>query len=356
MGPDGKGRRGLRSRWTTWAVIGLVALAAIGTPVVLNATRREPERKMVYSQIGTACGYEMGAWVAKEKGLFEKYGLSVELIRTDPSTQVVVLVSGQCDLIAGSPLTFLSSQEVGAACLDIAGFAPAIPWIMVARPEIRDAGDLEGIRFAVNMQGINTVLAATPLAFAALGVDPKQAGVTYEAVGPGAERLAAVVAGSADATLLLVDMMPKLQPLIDEGKIHILVDLTQTRVPWADNDLMVTKDFAAENPEAVDGFLRAIIEAHAWVLDPANKAEALTIIARYAGLDSSEQAGLLYQQGLKNISVRPYPSAEAIQSMVDALIADYPELGAVKVTDFVDRSWIQRLDDEGFMDEVAGGK
>lgn len=356
MSERAPGTKRTLSQWSIWIIIAVLLVATVGTTIVMTSAREKPTQRVVIAQVGQASGYEMGLWVAQDLGYFANHGLDVELTRADSAVLVQVLLSGQCQVLSASPLPFLSSAETAATCLDIARMSAVMPWIIVSRADIAGPEDLRGTRFGISIPGVSTVTAVAAMGFRALGLDPTEAGVTFLPAGKSSERLAAVAAGSIDATVVLVDQMPMVQPLIDEGKIRVLVDLTQVDVPWTDADLIVTKAFAAENPKAVDGVLRALVEANAWALDPANKTEALAIVAKYAELDSPDKAEPYYAQALRSLSVRPFPSAEDVRSMVDAMKGQFPELDGAPVDEFIDTGWLDKLEEEGFIDKVAGGQ
>src|SRR5258705_898139 len=85
------------------------------------------------------------AWIAKEAGYFLDEGLDVELIRVGGSTRMVAaLLGGSAPLIhAGAPAAF-AATVAGSDFVIIAAIGSISPFRLMARPEIKQPGDLKG--------------------------------------------------------------------------------------------------------------------------------------------------------------------------------------------------------------------
>lgn len=310
---------------------------------------------MIVAQVGDPAAPELGLWVAAEKGLFAKHGLDVELTRAASDTQVQLLISGQVQFVAAGPAQLLTATAAGAEFSDVARLGQVLPWLLVSRPDIRDAGDLRGKKLGVSGTGVSASRAACLIALREMGLDPSRDGITLVPAGGSADRLAALAAGGLDATVVLAEQAAKIEPLVAGGKIRLLADLSQLPIQWANEDLIVSRAFARDGEETIDSFLRALVEAHVWLARPENRNEVLSIAAKYLEYDSPEKAAPLYDLALRDLSPRPYPSTEGLQVLVDALSADFPELATVSVKDFADPSFVTELDRNGYIDSVIDG-
>jgi hypothetical protein len=60
-----------------------------------------------------------------------------------------------------------------------------------------------------------------------------------------------------------------------------------------------------------------------------------------------------YQGYIKMIPKKPYPTLKGIQFMLDMLAPTMPEAKTAKPEQFVDLSFLQELENEGFFNEMA---
>ena len=149
----------------------------------------------------------IGSWttlpyvVANEKGFFEKEGLKVQLIAfRGTNLMLTALLTG--DLDYATILPFLTGAAArGLPVRILAAVTKNSSYFMVARPEIDNVKALRGKKIGINSFGSSADYAA----YAALsrsGMDPNR-DLTILAIGGGTpERLAAVVSGSVDATVI----------------------------------------------------------------------------------------------------------------------------------------------------------
>jgi len=149
----------------------------------------------------------IGSWttlpyvVANEKGFFEKENLKVQLI-TFRGTNLMLTALLTGDLEYATILPFLTGAAArGLPVRILAAVTKNSSYFMVARPEIDNVKALRGKKIGINSFGSSADYAA----YAALsrsGMDPNR-DLTILAIGGGTpERLAAVVSGSVDATVI----------------------------------------------------------------------------------------------------------------------------------------------------------
>jgi len=149
----------------------------------------------------------IGSWttlpyvVANEKGFFDKEGLKVQLI-TFRGTNLMLTALLTGDLDYATILPFLTGAAArGLPARILAAVTKNSSYFMVARPEIDNVKALRGKKIGINSFGSSADYAA----YAALsrsGMDPNK-DLTILAIGGGTpERLAAVVSGSVDATVI----------------------------------------------------------------------------------------------------------------------------------------------------------
>src|ERR1044071_2856218 len=149
----------------------------------------------------------IGSWttlpyvVANEKGFFEKENLKVQLI-TFRGTNLMLTALLTGDLDYATILPFLTGAAArGLPVRVLAAVTKNSSYFMVARPEIENVKALRGKKLGINSFGSSADYAAYA-AVSRSGIDANR-DLTIVAIGGGTpERLAAVVSGSIDATVV----------------------------------------------------------------------------------------------------------------------------------------------------------
>ena len=149
----------------------------------------------------------IGSWttlpyvVANEKGFFDKENLKVQLITfRGTNLMLTALLAGELDY--ATILPFLTGAASRGLPVRILGaVTKSSSYFMVARPEIENVKALRGKKLGINSFGSSADYAAYA-AVSRSGIDANR-DLTIVAIGGGTpERLAAVVSGSIDATVV----------------------------------------------------------------------------------------------------------------------------------------------------------
>ena len=110
--------------------------------------------------------------IAKDRGLFAKYGLFTESVYIPGgSTNVQVLVSGSLDLSQLSGAPGVAANLEGADLVYFLGLLDKLNYQLVTRPEIKSVEQLKGKKFAVSRFGSSADFGMRAL-LKRLGVDP----------------------------------------------------------------------------------------------------------------------------------------------------------------------------------------
>lgn len=80
---------------------------------------------------------------------------------------------------------------------------------------------------------------------------------------------------------------------------------------------------------------------------------SIKVMGRYLQTDDREALDETYDQiALKVVPEKPYPTLAGIQTILDELAAKNPKARAARPEDFVDVSFLKKLDEEGFIDRL----
>src|SRR6267142_3842383 len=197
-------------------------------------------------------------WVARDRGLFKKYGLDMQFILMPRNPlAVAALIAGEIDAAIIGPGHLVNAGLSGADLIAIANFHQKLDYRLNARPEIKKAEDLRGKRMAISGPGSTSHLVSL-LALQGLNLDPAQAHITFLTI-PGTEinRRVALESASVDATTI----RGAVGDLYGGKGDTVLYNFKTTGVTLPQNTLVTTRRTAAAKPQVIDAYLKAMIEA-----------------------------------------------------------------------------------------------
>ena len=286
---------------------------------------------------------QSNVWVAKEMGLFNKYGLEVEPI---------YLRGGQMAtqaLVAGDPPivnigTVVQASLRGHNLALVAAVETNYDQIVFARPNITKLEQLKGKNFGVSGFGSATHYASTILV-KHLKLDPKD--LALIPAGADAERMAALTTGKIDATFF----SSSAAPVARKAGLNELLQIADLGVEVQGNGFATSRGYIQSSRDIVKNALKGFVEAIYFVY--ANKKDAQKVFAKYMRTNDPAVLEDSYQGYTKMIPKKPYPTLKGIQFMLDMLAPTMPEAKTAKPEQFVDLSFLQELEKEGFFTEMA---
>ena len=287
---------------------------------------------------------QSNVWVAREVGLFNKYGLEVEPI---------FLRGGQMAtqaLVAGDPPivnigTVVQANLSGYNLALIAAVESYYDQIVFARKGINKLEDLKGKLFGISGFGSATHNAANML-FKHLGMEPGK-DVVLVPGGPDAERIAALMSGKVDASMFTSSSAAPAR----RAGFNELFQVADLGIEVQGNGFATSRAYIASNRDAVKGALKGFVEAIYFIY--ANKKEAQRVFSKYMRTNDQEVLEDSYQGYIKMIPKKPYPTLKGIQYLLDVLAPQMPQAKNAKPEQFVDLSFLQELEKENFFNEMA---
>jgi len=259
-----------------------VAAVVVAAAVLLGADARAAGTpiKVGYNQwIGFAQAY-----VAKDKGIFAKHGLEVELVAfPGPGDSLPPLIAGHLDLTLSCPdnVVLLHGTESDAVVsvfqIDTSAGADGI----VAKKSIASAKDLKGKKVAATVGQVNHLLMLMAL---------QNAGLTeqdVELVNMNADDAgAAFIAGALDAAATWEPWLSKAAA----ANGHVL--FSSKDAPGILGDCIVATRAATQSKaDVIRRFIAAMDEGVQYVRS--NPDESMTITAKYLGVKPAEAAEML---------------------------------------------------------------
>jgi len=286
---------------------------------------------------------QSNVWVAKEMGIFNKYGLEVEpIFLRGGQMATLALVAGDPPIVNIG--TVIQANLVGSNLVLVAAVETNYDQIVFARPGITKLEQLKGKNFGISGFGSATHYASTILV-KHLNFDPKD--LVLVPGGPDAERLGALAAGKIDATFFSSSGAP----VARKAGFNELLQIADLGVEVQGNGFATSRDYIKSNRDVVKSALKGFVEAIYFIY--ANKKEAQKVFAKYMRTTDPAVLEDSYQGYIKMIPKKPYPTLKGIQFMLDMLADKMPQAKNAKPEQFVDLSLLQELEKEGFFNEMA---
>jgi len=286
---------------------------------------------------------QSNVWVAKEMGLFNKYGLEVEpIFLRGGQTATLALVSGDPPIVNIG--TVVQAGLQGHPLVLVAAVETQYDQIVFVRPGITKLEELKGKNFGISGYGAATHYASTILV-KHLKLEPKD--LPLVPAGPDAERLAAVLSGKIDATFFSASAAP----VAKKAGLTELLQIADLGVEVQGNGFATSREYIKTNRETVKSALKGFVEAIYFIY--ANKKDAQKVFAKYMRTDNPAVLEESYEGYINTIPKKPYPTLKGIQFMLDMLAPQLPQAKNAKPEQFVDLSFLQELEKEGFFNEMA---
>ena len=320
-----------------------LVLASFGAPRLLNAQIKSNLSSSVTSESMTA------VWVARERGLFKKHGLDMQFILMPRNPlAVAALIAGEIDAAIIGPGHLVNAGLSGADLIGIANFNQKLDFRLNSRPDIKKAEDLRGKRIAISGPGSTSHLVSL-LALQGLNIDPVQGRIAFLTI-PGTEmnRRLALETGGVDATSL----RGAVGDLYGNKGFTVLYNLKATGATLPQNTLVTTRRTAAAKPHVIEAYLKTMIEAIAITLDPANKELVTRLLVSNLRLPNPADAEESYLAVINSYERAPHTSLEGMKRLQVLLTQINPKIAEVRVENVIDTSFMNKLENSGYIQSV----
>ena len=300
---------------------------------------------------GGELGYQAPIWVAHDLKLFAKHGMTSELVRiAGGARSTAALLANALQVSQSAGVAPVQANLAGGDLVIIATSTNRPTVSIVGQPKtVKKPQDLVGKTVGLVGPGeMNTFFFLNALE--RWGIDPKS--VTVLAI-PGTQpRLAAVVAGTIDATVLA----PPFSFEAERYNLTPLADFATGAEPFPQSGLVVRKELLRSNRDLVKRMLMAYVEAIHVLKTDVEK--SLPIMKKYMRITDEVIAKRSYEYYSKLFSFPPLTEEKGIAVVLNFLATQPGGAGAktAKAEEFFDNSLLQELRKEGFFARVQGGK
>jgi NitT/TauT family transport system substrate-binding protein len=297
--------------------------------------------KVILGYSGVGSGEEVHH-LAKQMGIFKKYGLDVEIVYIPGgSTVVQAMVAGDVQFGRGSSNEVVSAHLAGFPLKIISSLINKFVYSFVTPPSIAKPQDLKGKSVAVSRFGSGSDF-ITRLALKSWGLEPVK-DVTILQVGNSPERLAAIASGKVFGSILSLSQTPRAKKL----GLRVLADLSQIDAEYPQGVLYVSSALIEKRPELIRDFMKAYVEAIRQF--KINLPAAYNVIEKNTGLKDKGEIEEYHAILTKNFLLsNPLPTVAGIKTVLDDLGAKNPKVRELKPEDLIDTRFLRELKDSGF--------
>jgi len=282
-------------------------------------------------------------------GIFEKYGLKCEHIYIrGQSAALAALANDQVQFNYGAADGSLPGLAAGVEAKFVASPLVKLPYVMVARREIRRPEDLKGKSIGVTRPGdLSARLSRQVIRKFGLTADD----VTIRPIGGSqTERYQAMVANVVQAILVT----PPLDARAKSDGFNVIYRLVDLEIPFIYSSLITNYRMLRERPETVQRMVAALAETVYFVEKNPEKAKAA--IAKAMRVKDEEALQSSYNVYAKEIVDRTMiVSGKSVSEAVEIA----RETGTIvrrKPEELYDNSFVTNLEKSGFLKELWGSE
>jgi len=324
----------------TLCVALFVAVLACLLRVGPGEAQQASKLKMGYSVIS---GTTLPLWLGKDSGLFEKYGLDVELIYHGGATKAVTaVISGDTPITQSAGTGSILARLSGSDTMIFATLVNVISVSLMVHPGIHEPKDLQGKILGVTRYGSLTDF-GTRSQLQAWGMDPNR-DVKIIQMGGVPESLAALRNGAIQGTALTA---PDLSVAKKLGFVE-LADLSKLKYRYPSTNYIARESYMRSHEEVIRRFLRAVVDSIHRV--KTQKDYSLRVLKKYTRMDDPEVLTDTYDVYAKRyFQFPPIPGVDEVKAVLDQEAAKNPKAREADPREFINPTYVNELVESGFI-------
>jgi len=277
--------------------------------------------------------------LGRRTGIFRKQGIDLEPVYVSSGSLLnQALLAGTFEMIMSQGSEAMMMKLRGADVRINAVVANRFNHVYLAAPSITSIKQLKGKKVAVSRFGSGSHF-QTNLVFKESGLDAER-DVTVLQIGNSGARMAAILSGTVDGTIMAADFVPRARR---EG-FNILIDLAESKIEYPFLSLHMLGGYSERNPRIVKAVIKALSETiRLFQSDPVAAKASIRAALR---TDDQETIDYSLQRAVQVLDRRPFPTPGGIQTVLDELGKE-AKGKAWKFDDFVDLRALRELEKEG---------
>ena len=176
-----------------------------------------------------------------------------------------------------------------------------------------------------------------------MGLDPQRDQINIQAIGDSTVIAQSLTTGIIDAAAL-----DKLQSVRLQGLgIKVLLDLS--RIAFPSSPFMGAEPFIEKNPQVVEKFIKALIEAS--TIMRAHKEKGLAVLQRHIKTDRA-LAEIGYKNLLDDLTPYTFTTLKGLRTVQEIVALRDPKIAKYNVEDLLDQRILKKVVDSGYVEET----
>lgn len=284
-------------------------------------------------------------WIAKELGILAKHDLAVEnLLITGSPRLVQALIAGDVDVIFAG-VTAMTRARMRGADVAILGASANLSSqkLMVSRTsKIRRLEEVKGAVIGVSQYGSEADTFARN-ALAKVGLKPDK-DVTIIQLGGHPQVAAALAAGKLEAGIL-----GGLAILTAERSgARFITSAADLKILSPSGTFATTRGYIQRKRSVIERLTRSFVEAIHYL--KTNRSGAITLLQRYLGGLSADEASYLYDEQVEFLERIPGPNEKALAAVLER--ESDPKAKSLAIGDFIDASFFREIEKSGLIEQL----
>ena len=283
-------------------------------------------------------------WVARDAGIFQKYGIDPTIVNVrNAQVGMSALAGGETHFHVGSATgTSIGAMAGGLDLAYIAGLINKLDGTFMVSPSIKSPADLKGKKIGVQSIG-GGVWMFSMLALEHWGLNPERDNIQFRIIGDQSVLAQAITQNIIDGGYLGYSY----GALLERQGYRMLADLMKLGIPYQGLGMIAKRSLIDRTPEIPERTLRAMVEAIAYTNNPANKAAVVKTLTRELRLSKVEDAQAGYEVMRTLFDKKIYPNADGLRNVVRLLGKSSEPIRKLKVEDIIDDRIVRKLEKEG---------
>ena len=333
------------------AIIGLLVLFNL-VPAQANPYLAKPGEAPIPIRVATCAisGGFMHLYTALDNHLFDKYGLKPEfLLVRGAGVSVAALTSNELQFLYCTADAIIPSLAAGAEAKMIASPLVGLPWVMIARKEIRRIEELKGKIFIATRPG-GTPDTLIRVLMKRLNFSADDLRIRHIGGAGQTEVYSALLQDLGHATMVT----PPLDARAKRDGLNVIYHLDDLNLPAIYSSVFSNQRLLKERPEVVQKFVAAMADAVQFVEKNPDKAKAS--VGKVLALKDQESLQSAYDAYAKQLVNRrvTIPASRVADSIENAR-----QSGTTvrrKPAEIYDNSFAEQLESSGFLRELWGNE
>jgi len=287
--------------------------------------------------------------VAKERRLFEKNGLDVDMVYIGASAVIVQsMLSGSADIAGFGGPAVITNVLRGGDIIQIAAMAPYFTQSLLVKPDIRDIKNLQGKKIGITRFG-----SVTDFALRTLIERHSLKDVNMLQMGGFPEAVAGLLRGAIDGAVL---SPPHGFRMSKEGFRELVTpkDLRAMGSGFLTQGIVARRSFATSHRDLVVRVIKSTVEGTRYAI--ANEDYTKHLIAKYLGVNDAELLRQSFLYVTETFVREPFVPQSTIQSMVERMVQvnmiDAKSAQSTPISAYFDNSYVAELKQSGFLDGI----